>query len=122
MLLKLLKKIIESNKEIESLINNLLRHENLSLSTNQLIVLYNIKEFELPSLEKQSIGAMHHNLEKLINIGLIIKDSNYHNDKRRVKFEITEKGKDIINKINNIDKKIANRINKRLINEIKHIS
>lgn len=122
MLLKLLKKIIESNKEIESLINNLLRHENLSLSTNQLIVLYNVKEFELPSLEKQSIGAMHHNLEKLINIGLIIKHANYHNDKRRVKFEITEKGEDIINKINNIDKKIINRINKRLINEIKHIS
>ncbi len=115
MLLRLLKKILEYNKEIEKLINALLRHENFSLNLNQLIVLDNVKEFELPSLDKKAIGAMHHNLEKLINLGLITKHTNYCQDKRKIKFKITGKGKNILDQINNMmDKPFIVNLNKKL--------
>lgn len=122
MLLNILKSVTEYNKEIERIISKEITFDEASFNINQLIALDNIRIFELPSVYKKSLGAMQNTLNKLIDLGLIIKYTNYCQDKRRVKFEITENGKYVLDQVNNIDKQFIKRINTKLMNSFKSFS
>ena len=105
MLLNLANTIISCYKEIDTLISNTLIKKDISLNLSQIVILLNIKETGIPICDRISRGAIQHNLNKLMSMDLIKKNPKYCSDRRRVRFEVTDKGNELLNQIKKVEKK-----------------
>ena len=97
-------------KDIESALTGILNPIGIHLNLKQLIILYEIKNDDtLNKSYSVSKSVINHNLNKLINLGLINKITNYCSDHRKVKFKLTDKGEDVLNRLINFEKQILDK-------------
>lgn len=101
MLLTFLGITINAYSELENLFSDIFINENFSLNLNQIYILAIIKYSDKPIYlcNRVSRSTLQYNITKLVKTGMIKKVSDYYSDKRKVKFEITEKGEEILKKI-----------------------
>ncbi len=96
-------------KDIESALTEILNPIDIHLNLKQLIILSDIKnDYTLNQSYSISKSIMSHNLNKLIKMGLINKITNYCTDHRRIKFELTDKGEEILNRLITFEKHVLN--------------
>lgn len=116
------KKIKEFEHNLSTELNNLISDLDISLNLSQIIVLWNIYNFSaLGCKNNYERGCLTHTINKLFNSGLITKEGVIVNDKRRIKYSITPKGKAIIKHLNSkMNKDYYDTVANNLVEELKN--
>lgn len=83
-------------QDIENKLILIVRDLGFSLNLSQLNLLYNINQYGVPSPTRSDRSSLSHNLNKLVGMKLISRYSDVATDRRRVRFYLTDQGKNLL--------------------------
>lgn len=83
-------------QDIENKLILIVRDLGFSLNLSQLNLLYNINQYGVPSPTRSDRSSLSHNLNKLVGMKLINRYSDVATDRRRVRFYLTDQGKNLL--------------------------
>lgn len=96
-------------QDIENKLILIVRDLGFSLNLSQLNLLYNINQYGVPSPTRSDRSSLSHNLNKLVGMKLINRYSDVATDRRRVRFYLTDQGKNLLAFISREESKYFDR-------------